>query len=1623
MSDGVTVVSSPPAQVTVTPGAPAQVSITADQPAIVQVTGPSEVTVTAVPPAIVEVLTTPEVQVQVTQTSQSMVFVDTGVGSPGPAGSVWRHGDGPPDNSLGANNDLYLDDLNGDVYQKLADVYSLATNIIGPAGPVSPATILHETSGPTDLTIGDILDGQIGQRVGSTFVGVDSVPPSGHGASHIGTGSDPVPDAIASGAAGLLSGTDKQKLDDATSASTPTTLMERDGSGRAQVVDPVSAQDIASKAYVDAVAVGLTIKGPALCATTANITLSGEQTLDGILTSSSVVLVKNQLVVAQNGLYVSAAGAWTRVTNMDVWAEVPGAFCFVEEGSIYAATGWVCTANPSGTIGVTAVPWTQFSGAGTYTAGTGLLLTGSQFSADFGTTSGKTAQGDDSRFTDSRTPTAHATSHKSGGTDQIKLDELAAPTDITTLNASTSAHGLLRKLDNNSAHFLDGTGGWTTPPGVAPPTGTGFVHITSGSEDGAAKLVDTADINTHQVTNTILAQMAAHTFKGNNTGSTANAADLTITQLSAELAGTSGTTLCVGNDSRLSDSRTPTSHHTSHEAGGSDPIKLDDLAAPDNNTDLDVSITAHGLAPKLPNDATKFLDGTGAYTVPTAGAPLAHAASHESGGSDPIPLDTLAAPTDITTLNASNTAHGLLRKLDNVSTHFLDGTGAWAVPVTAHAMATAEALSVANINDASAELSAITGMVKGEMRRCYKTNVGNDEWVLYVWDNSSAASQDIPYLINGSTGQWEAIAGKYMGGASSFTASRTAFLSGTYFQAPYFISTIPTGSPPMTAVSTTKVTNFNADLLDDQDGTDYHDASQLFGTIPFDVGLPSHATTHEAGGGDPIALDTLDVPTDITTLNASTSAHGLLRKLDGNSAHFLDGTGAWSTPAGGGGGSATVRVRVISKSNLTLSGTQTVDGVALSATDRIAVAAQTAPAENGIYAVAAGAWARTADADTWAELMNLTCIADEGTEFAYMPLMFVGLTGGTLDTDPVKGEILWPKLTGGDVTYGATPSSDLLATIANNAVTNAKAAQMAAHTFKGNNTGSTANASDLTITQLSAELAGTSSTTLCVGNDSRLSDSRTPTSHASTHLASGGDPLLGAPGPIGAGTASTGDFTALTGGSGKFSVDTTGCVTNSNNLNVDGSNNIVNTTTKSVALYAYDVQRTGSTVAGITIGGVLVSAVSTGTAPLTVTSTTKVTNLNADKLDDQHGSFYQDADNLNAGTVAAARMPALTGDITTSAGSVATTLANSGVTNATYGDGTHVPQIAVDVKGRITSASNVVITGVTYSATSTTSQPIAHSGTITVTTQTGLAYLVGDRIRLSSAATPTDWMEGYVSAYNSGTGSMDVTLDLDSTQVGVATVASDFLSTLSQPVTAITGTASVGSFSTLYKCTGTSADYTVTLPAVSGNAGRFMAFRGGTSSELTKVVTIDGNGSETIQSARLSISLLWDEFLVLYCDGTQWWIVHHVHAANQAFTPTINGASSNPTKGSTRRENCWWRRVGQYMEIQFTYAQSNAGSSGSGDYLYVIPGGFTIDSTYADIGQPNAYATSPSDLGGGFCWINGISGNDVTVWAASTTALSLVIFSSTAHIGSGSYALGNSGVNQTFNARVPIVGW
>jgi hypothetical protein len=151
------------------------------------------------------------------------------------------------------------------------------------------------------------------------------------------------------------------------------------------LADPTNAQDAATKSYVDAARSGLDVKDSVKVATTANITLSGAQTIDGVsVTTGDRVLVKDQTTALQNGIYVVAVGSWTRASDADTSAEVtPGMFTFVEEGTANADTGWVLSTNTAIVLNTTALAFAQFSGAGQVTAGAGLTRSGN--TVDVGT--------------------------------------------------------------------------------------------------------------------------------------------------------------------------------------------------------------------------------------------------------------------------------------------------------------------------------------------------------------------------------------------------------------------------------------------------------------------------------------------------------------------------------------------------------------------------------------------------------------------------------------------------------------------------------------------------------------------------------------------------------------------------------------------------------------------------------------------------------------------------------------------------------------------------------------------------------------------------------------------------------------------------------------------------------------------------------------------------------------------------------------------------------------------------------------------------------------------------------------------------------------------------------------
>lgn len=182
---------------------------------------------------------------------------------------------------------------------------------------------------------------------------------------------------------GVMSASDKAKLDAATASDSVNTLVIRDANGRYQAAAPVNGLDVANKSYVDSARTGLDVKASVKVATTGAITLSSDlapgDTIDGYtLVAGDRVLVKNQDTASENGIYeVQSDGSVVRADDADSNAEVtPGLFTFVEQGTVNADSGWVLITDAPISLGSTGLEFSLFSVAGNILAGDGLLKTG-----------------------------------------------------------------------------------------------------------------------------------------------------------------------------------------------------------------------------------------------------------------------------------------------------------------------------------------------------------------------------------------------------------------------------------------------------------------------------------------------------------------------------------------------------------------------------------------------------------------------------------------------------------------------------------------------------------------------------------------------------------------------------------------------------------------------------------------------------------------------------------------------------------------------------------------------------------------------------------------------------------------------------------------------------------------------------------------------------------------------------------------------------------------------------------------------------------------------------------------------------------------------------------------------
>jgi hypothetical protein len=174
--------------------------------------------------------------------------------------------------------------------------------------------------------------------------------------------------------------------------------------------------------------------------------------------------------------------------------------------------------------------------------------------------------------------------------------------------------------------------------------------------------------------------------------------------------------------------------------------------------------------------------------------------------------------------------------------------------------------------------------------------------------------------------------------------------------------------------------------------------------------------------------------------------------------------------------------------------------------------------------------------------------------------------------------------------------------------------------------------------------------------------------------------------------------------------------------------------------------------------------------------------LDADLLDGQQGTFYQNATNLSSGTIPAARLPAFTGDVTSAVGTVVNTLVATGVVANTYGTSTAIPSITVDAKGRITNAviNTIPATSETVSGLielATIAEATAGTDTVRAVTPAGLAAGLATKANTSHVHSAADITSGTLVVARGGTGTTTSTgtgsnvLSADPTFTGTANFA------------------------------------------------------------------------------------------------------------------------------------------------------------------------------------------------------------------------------------------------------------
>lgn len=220
---------------------------------------------------------------------------------------------------------------------------------------------------------------------------------------------------------------------------------------------------------------GAAMKVPVRVATTANITLSGEQTIDGVaVVTDDRVLVKNQTTSADNGIYICDSGDWTRDADCDGSYDLKkGTFVYVNSGTVSAGMFYVCTSSDPITIGSSNITWAQIPVATIAGVSAFMLTVLDDTTSSAARTTLGVAIGSDVE--------AYSASHAFLN---VEDQALTGGVVVTSKSLGTVSSGTvtpdpgarpLQHYTNNGAHTI----------GVSTNTGACYVDITNGASAGA----------------------------------------------------------------------------------------------------------------------------------------------------------------------------------------------------------------------------------------------------------------------------------------------------------------------------------------------------------------------------------------------------------------------------------------------------------------------------------------------------------------------------------------------------------------------------------------------------------------------------------------------------------------------------------------------------------------------------------------------------------------------------------------------------------------------------------------------------------------------------------------------------------------------------------------------------------------------------------------------------------------------------------------------------------------------------------------------------------------------------------------------------------------------------------